>query len=403
MDDKMKLNPPPVTPPIPAAAPVDAPASAGMLALMRTLRVLFMGLRALIIVIFVYLVFSGMFRVDEQNEAMLFRFGKLQTRVLDPERGESPILTSGRWYWAWPYPVDWVKEIPAQRSVTVSTESTFQPWMSANMPEQQTNNFLRPGVDGYLLSGDTNIIHAKWDVNFRVVNAEKYYLDFYDEEESDVVHNKGKAALGRRNRGTEATIRNLLSNAVLAETATWSVEDLLATTRTLPDGQIESLKDRVEERLVKLLADVGLGVQVQSLNLVELQTPQATSEAFRRVNEASETGRAEMLKARTYAENVVLAAQGLAYRIVDEARSYRTSNVERVKADSSYFETVLVEYQRNPETMLTALYTDAVSEVLSKVKNKYVLHTLPGGYQELRLQIGAVPMKDGDAATTGEE
>lgn len=403
MDDKMKLNTPPVTPPIPAAAPVDAPASAGMLALMRTLRVLFMGLRALIIVIFVYLVFSGMFRVDEQNEAMLFRFGQLQTRVLDPERGESPILTSGRWYWAWPYPVDWVKEIPAQRSVTVSTESTFQPWMSANMPEQQTNNFLRPGVDGYLLSGDTNIIHAKWDVNFRVVNAEKYYLDFYDEEESDVVHNKGKAALGRRNRGTEATIRNLLSNAVLAETATWSVEDLLATTRTLPDGQIESLKDRVEERLVKLLTEVGLGVQVQSLNLVELQTPQATSEAFRRVNEASETGRAEMLKARTYAENVVLAAQGLAYRIVDEARSYRTSNVERVKADSSYFETVLVEYQRNPETMLTALYTDAVSEVLSKVKNKYVLHTLPGGYQELRLQIGAVPMKDGDAATTGEE
>lgn len=403
MDDKMKLNTPPVTPPIPAAAPVDAPASAGMLALMRTLRVLFMGLRALIIVIFVYLVFSGMFRVDEQNEAMLFRFGQLQTRVLDPERGESPILTSGRWYWAWPYPVDWVKEIPAQRSVTVSTASTFQPWMSANMPEQQTNNFLRPGVDGYLLSGDTNIIHAKWDVNFRVVNAEKYYLDFYDEEESDVVHNKGKAALGRRNRGTEATIRNLLSNAVLAETATWSVEDLLATTRTLPDGQIESLKDRVEERLVKLLTEVGLGVQVQSLNLVELQTPQATSEAFRRVNEASETGRAEMLKARTYAENVVLAAQGLAYRIVDEARSYRTSNVERVKADSSYFETVLVEYQRNPETMLTALYTDAVSEVLSKVKNKYVLHTLPGGYQELRLQIGAVPMKDGDAATTGEE
>ena len=72
-----------------------------------------------------------------------------------------------------------------------------------------------------------------------------------------------------------------------------------------------------------------------------------------------------------------------------------------MKEDSSLG--VLVEYQRNPETMLTALYTDAVSEVLSKVKNKYVLHTLPGGYQELRLQIGAVPMKDGDDATTGEE
>jgi membrane protease subunit HflK len=403
MDDKTKLTA--EKPPLPPAGakPAEAVSSAGMQALMRTLRVLFMGLRVLIIIIFVYLIFSGMFRVDEQNEAMLFRFGKLQRRVLDPERGESPILTSGRWYWAWPYPVDWVKEIPAQRSVTVSTETTFQPWMSANLPDQQADNFLRPGVDGYLLSGDTNIIHAKWDVNFRVVNAEKYYLDFFDVEEAEVVHNKAKASHGRRNRGTEATIRNLLSNAVLAETATWSVEDLLATTRNLPDGQAESLKDKVEERLVRLLAEVGLGVQVQSLNLVELQTPQATSEAFRRVNEASETGRAEMLKARSYAENVVLAAQGLAYRIVDEARSYRSSNVERVKADSSYFETVLSEYQRNPETMLTALYTDAVSEVLSKVKNKYVLHTLPEGQQELRLQIGAVPVQDGDGADAGEE
>jgi len=381
----------------------DAPASAGMQALMRTLRVLFWGLRVLIIVIFVYLAFSGMFRVDEQNEAMLFRFGKLQTRVLDPERGESPILTSGRWYWAWPYPVDWVKEIPAQKSVTISTAGTFLAWVKSNVGEQPANNFLRPGVDGYLLSGDTNIIHAKWDVNYRVVDAARYYLDFYDEEQSDVVHGREHEKDRRRERGTETTIRNLLNNAVLAEMATWSVEDLLATTRTLPDGQIESLKDRVEIRLVKLLDEVGLGVQVQSLNLVELQTPQATSEAFRRVNEASETGRAEMLKARTYAENVVLAAQGQAYRIVDEARSYRTSNVERVKADSSYFETVLAEYQQNPETMLTALYTDAVSNVLSNVKNKYVLHALPEGYQELRLQIGPVPVKDGDAAMTGEE
>ena len=89
----------------------------GMQALVRMLRILFQGLRILIILIFVYLIFSGMFRVDDQNEAMLFRFGKLQKRVLDPEKGETPILTSGRWYWAWPYPIDWVKEIPAQKSV----------------------------------------------------------------------------------------------------------------------------------------------------------------------------------------------------------------------------------------------------------------------------------------------
>ena len=360
----------------------------GMKALVRMLRILFQGLRLLIILIFVYLVFSGMFRVDDQNEAMLFRFGKLQRRVIDPERGESPILTSGRWYWAWPYPIDWVKEIPAQKSVTVSTDTTFMPWTPPNMAGQQPppNNFLRPGSDGYLLTGDTNIIHARWDVNYRVINSEKYYLNFFDD--SDVEKVQGKPQI---KRGTEAIIRNLLSNAVIREVGTWKIEDLLKTTRTLPDGKVENIKDKVQARLAVLLDEVGLGVQIQSVNLVDIRTSVAVQDAFRKVNEAAETGRAEMLKARSYAEGVELAAQGAAYRIKDEALSYKTRVVETIKADSSYFETVLAEYNKNQETMLTTLYMDALREVLAKTPNKYVIHKHDGVEQELRLRIGQVP------------
>lgn len=61
---------------------------AGMHALVQMLRVLFFCLRILIIFVFIYMLFSGMFRVDEQNEAMLFRFGALQSRVLEPGQGK---------------------------------------------------------------------------------------------------------------------------------------------------------------------------------------------------------------------------------------------------------------------------------------------------------------------------
>ena len=363
----------------------------GMQALVRMLRILFQGLRILIILIFVYLIFSGMFRVDDQNEAMLFRFGKLQKRVLDPEKGETPILTSGRWYWAWPYPIDWVKEIPAQKSVTVSTENVFMPWMPPNMAGQQppANNFMRPGADGYLLTGDTNIIHARWDVNYRVINSEKYYLNFYDDADS-TPDKKGQS-------GTEAIIRNLLANAAIMETANWKVEDMLRTTRTLPDGKIENIKEKVQSRLAKMLEEVDLGVQIQSVNLVDLRQPIAVQDAFRKVNEAAEAGRAETLKARSYAESVELAAQGTAYRILDDARSYRTRIVETIKADSSYFQTVLAEYEKN-KTMLTTLYTEAIHTMLSKAQNKYIISGKPNVEQELRLRIGEVPEEKKPAA-----
>ena len=56
--------------------------AAGVQSLMRMLRILFFLFFTLIVAVFVYyFIFSGIFRVDEQNEAMLLRFGVLQTRA----------------------------------------------------------------------------------------------------------------------------------------------------------------------------------------------------------------------------------------------------------------------------------------------------------------------------------
>jgi len=227
------------------------------------------------------------------------------------------------------------------------------------------------------------------DVNYRVVNSEKYYLNFYDDDDSE-----GRGAAPdphKQQKGTKAIIRNMLSNSAIMEVGSWKVEDLLRTTRTLPDGKVENIKDKIQARLARMLEEVGLGVQVQSVNLVDIRPSLAVQDAFRKVNEASETGRADTLKARSYAEGIELAAQGEAFKILDEARSYKTRIVESMKADSSYFQTVLAEYNRNPETMLTTLYMDAIHEMLFKVPNKYIIHKNAGLDQELRLKIGQVP------------
>lgn len=383
----------------------EAP-GAGVQALMRMFHVLFLGLRVLIIVIFVWMVFSGVFRVEDGKEALLFRFGRLQEMVLDAARGPTAVLTSGHWYWAWPYPVDYVKKIPAQQALSVSTDTVFWPRVNPNQvktpdPATMENLPLVPGQDGYVLTGDTNIMHVAWTLTYRVRDAKRYYLAFYDDGEVP----PGPDGKPVAPKGHAAILSNLLANAALAEISTWSVEDMLRSSRPSPsDPEVkELLTDNVRKRLEQKLAVLDMGIDAQLVNLVDIQPPTATLAAFRKVGDAATEQRQIVEAAGTYAAQVVPAAEGEAYRVLDEARAYRTRSVEAVQAESAYFRTVLNEYRKNPHTMLVALYSDAIRDVLKKVETKYVIRAAEDSRQELRLQLGPAPAKWGRPAAAASE
>ena len=377
---------------------------AGLQALMRMFHILFLGLRVLIIVIFVWMVFSGVFRVEDGKEALLFRFGQLQEMVLDSARGPTAVLTSGHWYWAWPYPVDYVKKIPAQQALSVSTDAVFWPRVNPNQiqtpdPATMENLPLVPGQDGYALTGDTNIMHAVWTLTYRVRDAKRYYLAFYDDSEVP----PGPDGRQPPAKGHAAILRDILANAALAEISTWSVEDMLRSSRVSPsDPEVkELLTDNVRKRVEQKLAVLDMGIDAQLVNLVDIQPPTATLTAFRKVGDAATEQRQIVEAAGKYAAQVIPAAEGEAYRVLDEARAYRTRNVESVQAESSYFLTVLSEYRKNPHTMLVALYSDAIRDVLRRVETKYVIRAAEGGRQELRIQLGPQPAKWGRPAAEG--
>jgi membrane protease subunit HflK len=375
----------------PARKHENEQAGAGLTSLVRTLQVLFLLLRVTIIVIFVWLLFSGVFFVDDQEEAMLFHFGKLTSRVVDPEQGPTDILTSGQWYWAWPYPIDTVKRVPARRSVTVRTEGHFWPPINRNATNAATASIrtesLVPGQGGYALTKDANIMHSEWSITFRVNDARKYYLNFYHDPE---VAPKDRDIT--KQRGIEALIRSLLANAALAETSQWTAEEVIRSSRVVRDSKgeevNETLRANVEHRVIALVERLDLGIEVQQVNLIDRQPPMATDAAFQRVSEAAQIRDEVVRNAQTYEVQETRRAQGEAREIIEQATAYRTRIVESLEADRKYFEAILVEFRKNPDTMLTSLYADTIRDVLEQVENKYILHTGEAGGQELRLNIG---------------
>jgi membrane protease subunit HflK len=254
----------------------------------------------------------------------------------------------------------------------------------ANLP-------LVPGQDGYVLTGDTNIIHTVWTLSYRVRDAKRYYLAFYDDSETP----PGPDGKQPPPKGHAAILQHVLANAALAELSTWAVEDVIRASRTSPtDPEVkELLTDKVRQRVEQELAPLDLGIDVQLVNLTEIQPPTATLAAFRKVGDAATEQRQLVEDAEKYAARVVPEAEGQAFRVVDEAKAYRTRIVESVQAESAYFRTVLSEFRKNPTTMLVALYSDAIRDVLKKVETKYVVRAGDDDRQVLRLELGPEPLK----------
>lgn len=394
-------------------APTPPPPS-GMASLTRMLRMLFFCFLTLIAAVFVYyFIFSGIFRVDEQYEAMLLRFGVLQHRVGDG--GSSPILQSGKWYWSYPYPVDEVIMVPANKSVSVSTRNTFKAWVSpTGGPAGAINRELRNGVDGYLVNGDMHIFHVEWVVSYRVDNAASFYLNFYDDNDGSAGRERNLSEgaptrkEGDRLRGHEAVIRNLLSDAVLTETANWTTEDLIKASRSATTASGETVTERIEDgvrrRLASLVEKIGLGIEIQTVNMVgQPQPPMAALQAFNQVNASERNKQTAIQNAESAANSLLSQANANYERVIGEARASVEILVSRLQAEKEKFELIRDEYRRNPQSTLTVLYVDAVKDLLTRVQDKYVLHDHGGadGRQQLRLQINSIPEKPhGDAAST---
>lgn len=360
----------------------NQPVSAGeqqshaLRSLIGMLRFLFVGLRLLIIVVFVCLLFGGIFYVEEYERAMLFRFGKLVTR-----EGKPDTFGSG-WYWGWPHPVDSVRKIPAGRSITITTEQFWSEDSAGSLtaaagtaPQQES---LRPGEDGYLVTGDANIMHMVWSCTYRIDDPKRYYLDFYAPEDPAAADD----------RGMEAIIRSVLSNAVLGEVARWPVESVYRLGRrdeTAASG--ETLDKAVWARFEAAVEDLDLGIEIQHVGASPITPPGATLAAFREVADAANEYQTAKDRARAYREEQLSRARGEEARILAEARAYRNRVVKSVAADVDAFQEFNREYRKAPRATLLAFYLDTLRTVLEGVDDKYLLHPREDGNQEVRLRL----------------
>jgi membrane protease subunit HflK len=309
-------------------------AHAILAALRSSIRVLRWGMLVLVLI---YLC-SGITVVAPNQRGLILRFGRALPKSAPPG-----LLL------AFPAPIDEVVMLPAKNVQEVVLDA----WTPNDDSWRES---LHPERDPYTITGDVNIIRARFSIRFQVADPIAYEFG--------------------------ASERENLCNAICYQSACrvlagMSVDDALTTRRDFI-GQ-ESMRIAQAE-----LDRLGLGVQLLAFETREINPPAPVLAAFQDVVSAKVEAKTVVEPARSRHATVIPEANAEAYRIQQEAQSYAQGLTAKAQGQVSAFLALLKEYRGNPGTVQTRLYAEMLEEVLPKVRISSVVPTDRG---EMRILI----------------
>ncbi len=352
----------------------DTRFESGIQSLVKILQMTFFLLVLVILGMLIYFfTFGGYFTVKPQEAVIVLRFGK----YMDTYRKD--------WHWFFPYPVNSFVHIPTNpQYLDINFNATEMVGMPPEM--QAAGRPLKPGRDLYLLTGDFNIIHSAWQMEYKIVDPKRYFESCLTPtnplQEDHMLKTPEGENMGTR--GPQTLLRAVLRSCVIKVNAESTVDQMLYDTK--------SSTQKVEDLFKKTVADLDIGVSITNLQMVKASPPTSTSKAFSQVTEAKQNSASKIDKARSYSVKTKAEAQSKRTGILADADTFKKIIVAEAKSESIYFDMINKQYNASPDTVLVALYNSVLSDVLSAVDDKFIF-TRTGRSQEVRLKINSEPLK----------
>ncbi|MGM0516605.1 MAG: FtsH protease activity modulator HflK [Pseudomonadota bacterium] len=265
------------------------------------------GILALIVIVIVGWLLSGIYIVDEGKRGVVLTFGKYTSTA-----GPGP-------HWHPPYPIS--------EAITVNVDEYRDRELSMTV-----------------LTNDENIVEVDLASQFTVRDPVEFLFNVRD---------------------PAGTLRDVMQSAI---------REVVGSSRmdyVLTDGRVE-IVDAVRTRMQELLDSYSTGLTVRSVNLQDVQPPEAVQPAFEDAIRAREDEQRYINEALAYANQVVPRARGDAAQILEKAKGYRSRVVNAAEGEVARFNALLKSYRIAPAITRERMYVDTLGEIYSK-GNKVVV------------------------------
>jgi modulator of FtsH protease HflK len=219
-----------------------------------------------------------------------------------------------------------------------------------------TGNDLDDPIESRWVTGDTNILHLRSKVSWRIAEPGPFLL---------------------RTKDPERLLRVAVGAAFTASASGLPVDDILTSGRLL-------LREQVQRRAQAMLDDWNVGVQVLSVNLDGVDAPVPVVKAFQEVQNARADRERLVSEAEAYANTTVPVARGEAQKTLLEAQGWEDQRLNAARGDADRFARLAAEHAHHPALLEKRLYLETAERVLPRVK-RYVLE--PGGSGSMPIRI----------------
>lgn len=345
------------------------------------LRVSFGVLKWIMVLLLVAYLFTGIFRVSPQERAIRLRFGAI---VGDPAGyGEG-------WHLGFPYPIEQKIMVPVTRR-SVNLNNPFwvglPPNAQAQSLDQMQGGPLNPERDGSLITGDANIVHARFSVEYQIAQPEKYVQNVGNLELADLlVRNAAEQGIvyAIAQTDADAVIRNQI-NRTAAVSRMQEVLDGMETGLKVLDQGFAMTQSTMPISVRPAYQSV-INAESEKARLIEEARQKRTSilneaageaheplfmllQAYELALAANDTEKADALFAAIdqafndlqiqTPQGGLVSIGGQASQTISQAQTDRVATVQQVRQEANTFRSLLELYRKSPELVRTQLWQAA--------------------------------------------
>ena len=290
----------------------------------RTIEYIIKYFKWIVVFSIVLILLSGIFRVQSNEVAVILRFGSFAGQT-----PESQIKKPGL-HFALPFFIDEVIKIPAQTMHERDVTTHYVPG-GGHLP-------ISVGRNGYLLTGDNNIVLLRAKVIYQIQNPVQYTIN---------------------NSDSGRVIDGVVSGVLTSLVTQMDIDTILTVGRA-------QLSSSVLFYSQSLLDELKIGITIAAIELTEIIPPREIVPFFEEVRTAAIYKETLIRQGREFETTSILNAQAEARAYRQTAISEQNFRLAEARDRMAEFNGLYEQYRINPNLIISGVFRERISAVIAK-------------------------------------